>query len=135
MGCGSSAKRGSPYASNLKENTKPSKSDVPSADVKLEPPPKIHAAAKDGNLDEVRELIKAGEPIGNTDKAGLTQLHWASCKGHQDIVSLLLESNAALNQQLSSCGSSPLHQAAGLGHKDVMQVLLDAKADTNLLDK
>ena len=48
-------------------------------------------AAKDGNLDQVKECIQNGVDREAKDNDGQTALHKASSKGHLDIVRYLAE--------------------------------------------
>ena len=45
-------------------------------------------SAKEGDLDRVRELLRAGVDVDEKD--GYKLLMWASTKGHSDVVRLLL---------------------------------------------
>jgi ankyrin repeat protein len=55
-------------------------------------------------------------------------LHWASDRGHGELVHFLLAKGGDPNA-VDNCGNTPLHIAAMAGQKDVVRSLLDAKAD------
>ena len=46
----------------------------------------IWAAARDGEEDRVRELLKKGTHPSQKDSSGYTALHYASRAGHMDVV-------------------------------------------------
>jgi len=60
--------------------------------------PSLHAAAGDGDLQEVQRLLAAGEPV-NMQIArgwfdGQTPLMWAALHGHADVAGFLLDNGA-----------------------------------------
>jgi ankyrin repeat protein len=63
-----------------------------------------------------------------------TPLHWASSKGHVEVVRYLLEHGANVTAQ-SQDGSMPLHWASQKGHIQVIRTLLQHKADAKARDK
>ena len=46
----------------------------------------IWAAARDGEEDRVRELLRKGTHPSQKDSSGYTALHYASRAGHMDVV-------------------------------------------------
>lgn len=65
---------------------------------------------------------------GNTKK--LTALHYASSKGHTDIVRRLLQAGADVNAQDGAL-QRPIHRAASAGRDAVLRVLLTPPARTD----
>lgn len=61
---------------------------------------------------------------------GNTALHYASCGGYEDVISVLLEHSADLEHQNEN-GHTPLMEAASGGHKGVARLLLDKGAGIN----
>ena len=55
-------------------------------------------------------------------------LHSAVCRGHVDIVKLLLEKGAELEARGKVYGRTPLSWAAGNGHEAVVKLLLEKGA-------
>ena len=63
-----------------------------------------------------------------------TPLHWASLRGHLEVVRYLLEHGANVKAQ-DKDGSMPLHWASRKGRREVIRVLIQHKADANAQDK
>ena len=79
----------------------------------------IHEAAQNGNLERVKELLKANPDLvfnKDNDKGG-TPLHWAARSGCKDVAELLLANKADVNAG-DNFGSTPLHWAALGGKKE-----------------
>lgn len=103
--------------------------------------PRLHEAAKSGDINAVKELLDNG---GNTDERGSngeTALHWAAGGGHNDIVKLLLDRGTDVNAVHSGgfLGGiwnfpywTPLADAAYSGRSDTVNLLLDKGADLDL---
>jgi ankyrin repeat protein len=86
----------------------------------------IHDAARDGNLEKVKALIKNNPDLvfSKDDKYnGQTPLHAAVLNRHKDVAELLLASNADVNAQVPIVGLTPLLIAAGGGYPDVVKLL------------
>ncbi|KAI2574662.1 ANKDD1A isoform 7, partial [Pan troglodytes] len=65
---------------------------------------------------------------------GRVALHWAAGAGHEQAVRLLLEHEAAVDEEdavgaLTEEGNTALHLAAGRGHMAVLQRLVDIGLD------
>lgn len=52
---------------------------------------KLFEAVKAPNIDEMRRLIEAGTDLNVLDKYFFTSLHYASLRGHFEVVKLLEE--------------------------------------------
>ena len=93
----------------------------------------IHEAAKVGDLEKVKALLKDNPELvsnRNTIYLNYTPLHYATHWGHKDVAELLLANKADVNAT-NSDGQTPLHLAAILGYKDLANLLLANKADIN----
>lgn len=94
----------------------------------------LHQACISGNMQQVVRLIDQGHPVNIRDHAGWTPLHEASNHGHHDVVRVLLERGAAINDKGGkSCdGITALHDACVNGCLEVVEVLLDHGAQPTL---
>lgn len=92
--------------------------------------PIIPACAK-GNVKLVKSLLQQGHSVNAGDALGWTALHEASNYGYVDIVNVLLDHGADINNRGGPCceGITPLHDAAACGHLDVIDCLLDRGAN------
>ena len=57
----------------------------------------IHKAAKEGNIEAVKQHLAAGVNVDVKDEAGSTPLHVAAWSGHKEIVALLIAEHADVN--------------------------------------
>lgn len=93
----------------------------------------LHAAAADGKIECVRQLISAiPDSINEQDNNGVgrTPLHWACQEGHTRVVEELICAGADL-EAISHYEFTPLRIAASEGHIDVIRALITAGADVN----
>lgn len=92
--------------------------------------PIIPACAK-GNVKLVLSLLQQGHSVNAGDALGWTALHEASNYGYVDIVNVLLDHGADINNRGGPCceGITPLHDAAACGHLEVIDCLLDRGAN------
>lgn len=93
---------------------------------------KVCQLCAEGDKKVVESALKDDPAlISMHDKDGMSCLHWASDRGHDDLVHFLLQNSADPNA-VDNCGNTPLHIAAMAGQKDVVRSLLDAKADVTI---
>jgi hypothetical protein len=98
---------------------------------------KIHDAARHGDLEKVKALLKHNPRlVFSKDYGGATPLHLAAMEGHKDVAELLLANKAEVNARAHKLvtGETPLNWAAVYGHKDVAELLLANGADVNARD-
>ena len=94
----------------------------------------IYDAARDGNIEVVKQYIAAGVDVNAKNKRGMTPLHYAAMKGREEIIKLLINGNADINAKTAK-RATPLHYAAGSGHKEVVELLIAEGADVNAKEK
>ncbi|MGP8200312.1 MAG: ankyrin repeat domain-containing protein [Limisphaerales bacterium] len=83
----------------------------------------IHDAAKNGDLEKVKGLLKANpDLVSSKDDDGMTALHLAAMKGHKDVVELLLTNKADVNAK-NNYGATPLKLVELSGRDDVEKLL------------
>jgi len=88
----------------------------------------LSLAARAGELEVCRELIKHGADVDQVGWSGYTPLGAAAFAGHELVVRDLLRAGAGLEVP-SRNGQLPLHLAATSGQVRVVKMLLAAKAD------
>jgi hypothetical protein len=94
----------------------------------------IHDAARAGNLEKIKALLKENpDLVFSKDNQSLTPLHKAAFHGHKDVADFLLASGAEVNAT-NAAGWTPLHLAAIKGKKDVAELLLANKPEVNAKD-
>ena len=88
-------------------------------------------AARQGNVDQVRQLLASKAAVNARQGDGASALHWASYKGSLEITDLLLRSGANPNLA-NDLGATPLWIASNNGNAAIVVRLLQAGADPNL---
>ena len=83
------------------------------------------------SLEVARYLLESGANPSAQDEDGWTALHFASTKGHTDLVELLLQAKAD-HAIKDNDGFTALHEAARSDHKEVVRLLLDAGASVDV---
>jgi hypothetical protein len=92
----------------------------------------IHAAVLSGNLEAVKQHIKAGTDINEKDAmSGSTPLISAATFDKPEIVKALIDANADLSLK-NNDGATALHSASFFGRIEIVQMLIDAKADKSI---
>ena len=90
------------------------------------------SAAKDGDIDTVKQRLKEGASIKARNRFGNTALISATRAGSLDIVKLLIEKGANVNM-VNTNAETALMNAASRGHDDILAYLIDNGADINKL--
>ncbi|XP_004310042.1 PREDICTED: ankyrin-3-like [Fragaria vesca subsp. vesca] len=86
----------------------------------------VHAAARGGNLEVLRELVGGcGDVLAYRDAQGSTVLHTASGRGQIEVVKYLIAS-FDISTSVDSQGNTALHVAAYRGHLAVVEALIGA---------
>ena len=90
----------------------------------MAPGGEILAAAQQGNVEKVEELLAADPKLvnakGEYDK---TPLHWAAEKNHRRLAEALVAAGADIGAE-TTWGSTPLQWAANMGSREVADLLL-----------
>lgn len=89
-------------------------------------------AVNSGDTDKVVQLLAEGaNPNYHTGRDRMTVLMLAAYKGKAEIVNVLLENKASVNEKANN-GVTALLLAAGKNNVDVVKILLDKGSDTNI---
>ena len=87
-----------------------------------------------GHTKSVRKLLRKGYEVNATDYSGTTPLQSASAFGHLQVVRILIEAGADVDQINPFNGSTALHAASLFGKAEVVKVLLDNGATREVFD-
>ena len=90
-------------------------------------------AARDGNMEEVKRLLKNGADVNRANKNGGTPIMYATLGGNLNIVKILIELGADPNAAAEN-GWTALMISAAKGYSAITKQLLDSAADPNLQD-
>ena len=86
---------------------------------------RLLAAARSGQVDEVRRLLELG--VDTTVDENGTAMHWAAFKGHNAVLAEMLRQGVPVGVT-DGRGRQPLHDAAEQGNAMAVGILLDAGA-------
>ena len=90
----------------------------------------IHKAAKDGNIEAVKQRLNSGADVEARGLNGGAPLHFAALGGRKEIAELFLAKGANLNAKDDN-GWTPLHHASRPDGKEVVELFLAKGADVN----
>ena len=126
VGCGESQQsvpqaESEPVESVAEVPAKPSNSEADRALLK---------AAKEGNIEAVKQHLADGAEVNAKNKFSSTPLHSAAWLGHREIVGLLIHNGADVNAKADN-GITPLHHAAYSGRKEIVELLIAEGASVN----
>ena len=91
---------------------------------------KLHGAIKRGDVVAVRDYIATGGAISTRDRQGWTPLAMAAYKGNTEIIRLLLDAGANVNEGWPGA-NTPLVLAAVSGSEAAVELLLVRGAKTD----
>lgn len=90
---------------------------------------------RENNIERVSQALSSrNTDVNAKDEEGRALLHWASDRGHKELVSLLLQNKADINSQDDE-GQTALHYASGCEFTDIVELLLQGGADASIKDK
>lgn len=94
--------------------------------------PPLHAAAKEGNIQELKRLLSKNARVGERDeKYRFTPLHTAAIGGSTRAAEYLIDFGADPSSQAMS-NSTPTYLAAAHGHDAFIKFLLTNKANSTI---
>ena len=94
----------------------------------------IFKAARDGDDDQVRSLIRQGVDVNASDSYGFTPLMWAAYEGQTDTAEILLKAGAHVTMT-NRDGDNALMIASDKGHLDMVKLLFRHGAPLNARDE
>ncbi|XP_059168441.1 serine/threonine-protein phosphatase 6 regulatory ankyrin repeat subunit B-like [Physella acuta] len=104
------------------------------ADVNEGLSPPLFYACDNGHVEITNYLIDAGADVNFINSDGESVLCRSATKGHFDIVKLLLERGAEVNNRINRTGETALLCAVGGDHSSIVELLLQYGADVNMVD-
>lgn len=90
----------------------------------------IHAAAREGNLDRVRQYLERGGDPNVCDEGRGTPLYYAAAAGRCDVMEVLLDHSADVDA-MTLRGDGPLLQTVQQGYPNAVELLLRNGANVN----
>lgn len=84
------------------------------------------------SMEVARLLIDAGANPGHTGRGGKAPLVLAVLNGNEELVKLLLDKGAQINERHPKDGTTALMWAANTGEKRLVQLLMDRGADLSI---
>ena len=94
---------------------------------------KLIRSAKDGRLDEVRDILDLGASVNARDNRDWTALMWAAWRGHVSVGTLLLDRGAGIGLKKDD-GKTALDLAKDQGHRGMVKLLRSRGALETELD-
>ena len=85
-------------------------------------------AAMRGDVATVRSLLERGVDPNAAQGDGMTALHWAAERGHEELARVLITAGAKLEPVTRLGAYRPVHLAAKGGHVRVLRALLEGGA-------
>ena len=93
----------------------------------------LHQLIIDGEIDQIKSRISAGEDVNTKNMMNWTLLHTAIRHKKTEIIQLLLDKGADVNAR-DNRGRTPLHFAVEYDQKDVVKQLITKGAEINVMD-
>ena len=93
----------------------------------------IADAARDGDAETVRALLRQGDDVNAAQGDGMTALHWAAMHGDAALTEMLIYAGANLRAATRIGAYTPLFVASRYGRAEAIVALLAGGADVNAL--
>lgn len=94
---------------------------------------RLHRAAGDGDISEVKRLLASGRPLDAYDDISFTPLHHAVRGEHYKVAVLILDSGANVNaHDRDNAGETAVAVAARGDYPEMVELLLQRGADPDI---
>ncbi|KAL4577960.1 hypothetical protein LXL04_014075 [Taraxacum kok-saghyz] len=94
---------------------------------------RVNSSAYNGDLSQLKSLIRAGADPSIKDYDGRSPLHLAASKGHENIALYLIQQGVEVNIY-DNFGNTPLFEAIKSGHDKVASLLVEKGASLKIDD-
>jgi uncharacterized protein len=91
--------------------------------------PTVIEAARSGDTETVRALLKQGADVNAAEGDGTTALHWAARAGNAELVQMLVYAGANVKATTRLGAYTPLMMAAQAGHSEAVAALIAGGSD------
>lgn len=88
----------------------------------------------EGKIEDIKKLIEKGINLNTCDSLGMTALHIACIKGHEEIVNILLNNEKLMIDKKDLLGTTPLMYAAAWDHGNICTTLIKYNASIDVVD-
>ena len=112
-----------PKAVSANKGADPARGINPEPPTAKAPDISIHDAAREGNIEAVKQHLAAGPDVNAKSDGEFTPLHWAIPRGHKEIVELLIAKGADVNAKNNE-GRTPLDWAIEINRTETANLLL-----------
>uniref|UniRef100_W5MQ00 Death domain-containing protein n=1 Tax=Lepisosteus oculatus TaxID=7918 RepID=W5MQ00_LEPOC len=100
---------------------------LPKDDKMLNVEQKLRDASKTNDVETLLSLLKKAVDVNAADVVGRVALHWASAKGQEPAVHILVDHDADVNTE-DKYGMTPALYATWFGHLQILKILVSAGA-------
>jgi len=95
----------------------------------------LHKAAYNGNIEQVKRLLKNNPDPDERDSFGGTALHAAMFQKNMDVIKILIDYGFDVNVQGLANGYTPLHDAVWANNLEAVKILLKHGAKVDIKGK
>jgi ankyrin repeat protein len=92
----------------------------------------LFSAVREGNINTLRNLLQKGGSPNAQDDSKMTLLHVAARSGHNEIVKVLIQHHANVDD--STCRVTPLHLATQYNYIEVIKTLVESNANVDAVN-
>jgi ankyrin repeat protein len=91
----------------------------------------LRNAARKGESEKVRDLLKSGVDVNAKNETGYTALMFAAMLGHAEVVDSLIEAGADVNAENEQQATALMSAVVG-GNTEIVKALIHAGSDVNV---